>query len=163
MTKRFFIGTCAAVLMFLGAMSARAQTSNTCRGPIYTRKEVSKPARLIDEPNFKTLYEALGNGISARVKLDAILCRSGRITDIHVTDSQPPKAGEFVAAALSLVRFRPAEMNWHTVSQKQQFDFNINYEGVSEINSAAAMGRIVEELDIIGNRRITKEQIIGWI
>lgn len=165
MTKELFIRTFAAALMFFGSMSAAAQVSNpqTCRGPIYTRKEVNKPAKLIDQPNFKALYEAFGNNVSARVTLAAVLCRSGRITDIHVIDSQPPTFGEFVAAAVSLLRFKPAELNWHTVSQRQQLEFNINGYGVSGIDSGAAAGRRIEELDIIGNRRMTKEQILAWI
>src|ERR1051325_4288257 len=153
-----------AISMSLAAAQSRGSSDNhTCRGPIYTRKDVTKPAKMTDQLNFSALYEAFGKGVSGEVKLEAVLCRSGRITDVREIDSRPPKIGEYVAAALSLLRFKPAEMNWHTVSQRQQFEFNINGYGVSAIDSAAAAGRLVEELDIIGHRRMTKEQILTWI
>ena len=152
-------------LLLLFASSAAAQILNPekCRGPVYSRKEVTKPAKLIDQPNFKNLYEAFGNDISGRVTIDAVLCRSGRVTDIRVVSSQPPKIGEFVAAAVSLVRFKPAELNWHTVSQRQQFEFSISGGDSSPIEAAAAAGRMIEELDVIGNRRMTRDQILTWI
>lgn len=140
--------------------SAQVSTFEQCRGPIYNRKDVSKPAAKIGHPDFRALFEAFGRDISGHVKLEAVLCRSGRVTDIRVTDSQPPEIGEFVAAALSLVDFKPAELNWHTVSQTQQFEFHINQTGVSPIDSAAASGRQIEELDIMGNRRLTKDEIL---
>ncbi len=165
MTKRLLIAIFAALIIHMCLRSAFAQGSGpqTCRGPIYTREQVGKSAKLIDQPNFKALFEALGNDISARVKLDAVLCRSGRVTDIHVLSSQPPGAGEFVAAAVSLMRFKPAETNWHTVSQRQHFEFSINASENSKIVSTAALGRLVEELEIVGNRRLTMDQIVGWI
>lgn len=142
--------------------SAQVSTSEKCPGPIYSRKEVSKPAK-IGHPNLSALHEAFGRDVSGRVKLEAVLCRSGRVTDIRVTDSQPPEIGEFVAAALSLMGFKPAELNWHTVSQRQQFEFSINQDGVSPIDSAAAAGRQIEDLDIMGNRRLTKDEILQLI
>ena len=165
MIERFPMIALVFIGLSLCAFSTSAQNADPqeCRGPLYTRKEVTKPAKMTDQLNFKALYEAFGKGVSGEVKLEAVLCRSGRITDIRVIDSRPPKIGEYVAAALSLVRFKPAEMNWHTVSQRQQFEFNINGYGVSAIDSAAAAGRLVEELDIIGHRRMTKEQILTWI
>jgi hypothetical protein len=163
--QRLFTAAFALTLMSLYAFSTLAQIPDPqkCRGPIYSRKEVTKPAKMIDQPNFKALYEAFGNDVSGQVKLEAIFCRSGRITDIQVIDSQPPKIGEFVAAALSLVSFKPAELNWHTVSQRQEFEFSINQSGVSEIDAAAAAGRLIEHVDIVGNRRITRNQILSWI
>src|SRR5437899_11389975 len=151
MIQRFLIIAVALIAMLLGVLSTSAQVPDPqkCRGPIYSRKDVTKPAKVIGEPNFKALYEAFGNGVSGKVKLEAVLCRSGRVTDIRVIDSQPPKIGEFVAAAIGLVRFTPAELNWHSVSQRQQFEFNINDYGVSAIDSSAAVGRRVEELEIV--------------
>jgi TonB family protein len=159
-------GAITFLLLWL-AISASAQNtglgSEACPGRVYTRKEVSRPAKMIDEPNFKHLYEVFGNGINGRVRLAAVLCRSGQVTDIRVINSEPPKIGELVAAALRLVRFKPAEMNWHTVSQRQQFEFNVNNRNGSLINVAAAAARSIDALDIIGNRRMTKDQILALI
>src|SRR6266508_2476262 len=165
MIERFLTMAFALMMMSWCVLSTVAQASDSekCRGPIYGPKEVAKRARMIEQPNFKALYEAFGNDLSGRVTLEAILCRSGGVTDIRVINSQPPKIGEFVAKAVSLVRFKPAELNWHTVSQRQQFEFSFNESGISEIDAAAAAGRRIEELVIMGNRRMTRDQILGWI
>jgi hypothetical protein len=148
-------------IIVVPAQNRESENRPECPGPTYSSKQVTKPAKMIDQPNFKALYEAFGNDVSGRVRLEAIFCRSGRVTDIRVADSQPPKIGEFVAAAVSLVRFRPAELNWHTVSQRMQFEFSINESGVSEIDAAAAAGRRIEELGVMGNRRMTAKQILA--
>ncbi len=157
------LGAITFLIVFLTFSAAAQVPGEKCRGPIYKGNQVSKPAKMIDQPNFSVLYRAFGNDVSGRVTLEAVLCRSGRITDIRLIDSQPPKIGEFVAAALTLVRFKPAELNWHTVSQRRQFEFNFNQSEPSPIDAAAAAGRLVEELDIMGNRRLTHEQILQLI
>ncbi|HSP64328.1 MAG TPA: POTRA domain-containing protein, partial [Pyrinomonadaceae bacterium] len=45
------------------------------------------------------------------------------------------------------------------------FEFSINDVGVGvkEISATDAAGRLIEDLDIIGNRRITAKQILSWI
>ena len=125
-----------------------------CRGPVYDRKDVTKPAIVREQPDFHTLFEALGAQTPIHVTLDAVLCRSGRVTDIKVTKSEPPNAAEWVVGAVSLITFSRAELNWHTVSQKQTFDFRFNQRGTP---------RLVDEVDIVGNRRLTKEEILAWI
>jgi hypothetical protein len=165
--KRFnLLGLLAVFSLF--AVSAPAQSriidGGKCSGKIYGAREVTRRARIIEQPDFKAIYEAFGRDVHARVSLEAVLCRSGRATDIRVIESAPPNVGEFVAAAVSLMRFAPAELNWHTVSQKQKFEFSINDSGsFEEIDPAAAVGRTLEHLDIIGNRRITAEQIRSWM
>lgn len=154
-----------AFLLVLPAFSAAAQPGGErCRGPIYNGNQVSKRAKLIDEPNFSALHQSFGKDVSGRVSLEAVLCRSGRITDIRLIHSEPPRIGDLVAAALSLVRFKPAELNWHTVSQREQFEFHIGDDWkLDAISSTAAKGRVVEELDVIGYRRMTLDQIMALI
>ncbi|HYX31061.1 MAG TPA: POTRA domain-containing protein [Pyrinomonadaceae bacterium] len=134
-----------------------------CRGPVYDREDVSKPAIVREQPDFHMLFDALGAQTQIHVTLDVVLCRSARVTDIRVTKSEPPNAAEWVVAAVSLISFTPAEMNWHTVSQGQRFDFRFNDRGVTTMNAAPSAKRLVEEVDIVGNRRVTKEEILGWI
>ncbi len=152
-------------LLLLISISARAQSSGSaqCPGRVYNRKEVALPAKVTDEPNFKHLFEVLGNEVRGHVTVDAVLCRTGRVTDIRVINSQPATIGEFVSAALSLVQFKTAELNWHTVSQSQRFEFNFNGANESSVDAAVAAGRLIEDLDVIGNRRTTKDQILAVI
>jgi len=44
-----------------------------------------------------------------------------------------------------------------------QFEFHINDSGGVSLDPAAAAGRLVEELDIVGNRRMDKEEILSSI
>jgi hypothetical protein len=167
MTNTFVALLAGAVISFT-AMTATAQSEGTfkspkCRGPIYTAQQVAKKARMIGSPNFSALYGAFGNDVSGSVSLEAVFCRSGRVTDIRVIESRPPKIGEFVAAAVSLLTFTPAEMNWHTVSQRMQLEFSINDGGGSPIDAAGAAGRLIDEIDVMGNRRLTAQEIRSWI
>ena len=167
MKKKFNLrGLLAISLLFAANAPAQSRIDNRgkCSGPIYNARDVTQRARIIRQPDFKAIYEAFGRDVHARVSLEAVLCRSGQVTDIRVIKSAPPNVGEFVARAVYLMRFTPAEMNWHTVSQRQRFEFSINDSGsFEEIDPAAAVGRLLEHLDIIGNRRIDAEQIRSWI
>jgi len=167
MKKKFNqLGLLAISLVFAANAPAQSRIDNRgkCSGPIYNARDVTRRAQIRGQPDFKAIYEAFGRDVHARVSLDAVLCRSGQVTDIRVVESAPPNVGEFVAAAVSLMRFTPAELNWHTVSQRQRFEFSINDSGsFEEIDPAAAVGRLLEHLDIVGNRRISDEQIRSWI
>jgi hypothetical protein len=166
MKKKFkLLGLLAVFALF--AAGAPGQTriidSGKCSGKIFDAREVTRRARIIKQPDFKVIYEPFGRDVHARVSVEAVLCRSGQATDIRVVESTLPNVGEFVAAAVSQIRFAPAELNWHTVSQRQKFEFLINEDGVKEISTAEAAGRAVERLEIIGNRRLTEKQILSWI
>lgn len=154
------------MLLPLRALAAPSQGlgSDTCRGPIYTAKEVARPAKFIEPADFEIIYKGFGRDLQAHFIVDAVLCRSGRVTDIKVIEISRPDITEFVIGAVSQVRFKPAEMNWHTVSQRQRFEFRINDGvGVKKFAPASSADRLVEDLDIMGNRRFTKDEILAWI
>jgi len=152
------------VFILLAVNCLAAQNDEKCRGPIYMAKEVTQRAKITLPIDLRAIYKAIGPDIHAHVTMDAVLCRSGRVTDIRVLENSLPKISEFVVGALSAVEFKPAEMNWHTVSQRQTFEFHFNDVSDSHrIDPVVAAGRLIEDLDVIGNRRLTKEQILEWI
>lgn len=167
MKKKFnLLGLLTVFSLFAASAPAQSRIiyGGKCSGKIYSARDVTRRARIIEQPNFNAIYEAFGRDVHARVSLEAVLCRSGRATDIRVVESAPPNVGEFVAAAVSLMRFAPAELNWHTVSQRQKFEFLINDDSdIKKIDPAAAAGRLLERLEIVGNRRISKQEILSWI
>ena len=61
------------------------------------------------------------------------------------------------------LRFTPAEMNWHTVSQRQRFEFGINERGIVGIAPGAAARRLVEAVEVMGYRRLTKDEILASV
>lgn len=153
------------MLLPLRALAAPSQGlgSDTCRGPIYTASEVTRRAKIIESANLEIIYKGFGRNLRAHFIVDSVLCRSGRVTDIKVIEISPADITGFVVDALSQIRFKPAEMNWHTVSQRQRFEFRINDNGVKTSSPASTGERLVEDLDIMGNRRFTKDEILAWI
>ncbi|MFZ0748394.1 MAG: POTRA domain-containing protein [Pyrinomonadaceae bacterium] len=94
-----------------------------------------------------------------------MLCRSGQVTDIRVIEGISPEINEFARAAVSLVEFEPAEIRWHSVSTRTRFElvYGPNEPGIKDVTATDAAKRLVESVDIIGNRRLTAREILSWI
>jgi len=139
--------------------------ADKCPGKIYSGKDVERRARIIDFKSLTIPKLATAHGVHGTVIINAVLCHNGRVTDIAVVQGLPFGVTENAISLVRNTRFSPAELNLHSVSQTMQFQFSVNdVSAVTErIDPAAAAGRLVEDLDFIGNRRLTKEQILGWI
>src|SRR5687768_3611191 len=116
--KRF---TRVGLLILLGVLPTSAQVDKKCSGRVYGASEVTKRARIIEGP--KLNFGLLGSLARARFVLEAVLCRSGQVTDIRVIEGISPEINEFARAAVSLVKFEPAELRWHSVSTRARFEF----------------------------------------
>ena len=140
-------------------------SADKCPGKIYSGKEVDRRARIIDFKSLTISNEAAAHDVHGTVIINAVLCHNGRVTDITVVQGLPFGVTENAISLVRNTRFSPAELNLHSVSQAMQFQFSVNdVSAVTErIDPAAAAGRLVEDLDFIGYRRLTKEQILGWI
>lgn len=154
-------------LVALAAIAAPAQIrDNTkCPAPIYGAREVTRRAKIIEGPRLSIIKRSVEPNARGRVIIEAVLCRSGRVTDIRIIQGLSPAINEFIVAAMSLVRFTPAEHAWHSVSQRIRFEieFGPNEPGIKVKTSAEAAGRTVESVGIIGHRRLTTNQILSWI
>jgi hypothetical protein len=158
--KRF---TRVGLLILLGVLPTSAQVDKKCSGRVYGAREVTKRARIIEGP--KLNVGLLGPIARARFVLEVVLCRSGQVTDIRVIEGMSPEINEFARAAVSLVEFEPAELRWHSVSQKMRFEleFGPNEPGIKVVTATDAANRLVESVDIIGDRRLTAKEIFSWI
>jgi hypothetical protein len=156
-------------LLFLLATPAPAQNPGTapgqCRGPIYSPNEVAKRAKIIEYADTSVLTKvATQYNFRGTIHAYAVLCRSGHVTDVQVTQKLPQNLDEFVVAAMVMMKFKPAELNWHTVSQRIKYELSINDDSkIKLIDAAQAAGRLVEEVDIVGNRRMDKDEILRSI
>ncbi|MFN2510438.1 MAG: TonB family protein [Pyrinomonadaceae bacterium] len=155
------------ILMLLFVVPAKAQHLNqnreeTCHGPVFSALELSRRATITSRPIPAMTQEALANDVHGRVVLEAVLCRTGRVTDLRVIKSLPYGITEKSLEAVRQIRFSPAEMNWHTVSQKMRFEFHFNESGV-EIDAEDAEGRTVEAIEVLGNRRLKANEIMSLI
>ena len=158
-------GKLIIIFMLLFLATAQAQNANqkqTCGGPVYLGSELTHRAKITSRSNPSLTPEALAHDVHGRVVVEAILCRTGRVTDLRVVEGLPYGMTERALAAVLQTRFTPAEMNWHTVSQKIRFEFGFNERGVG-IGLNDAVGRLVEAIEIVGNRRFTAKEILRWV
>jgi TonB family protein len=154
--------------MLLFVVPTKAQNVNqnrdeTCNGPVFTSEELSRRAKITSRPIPVMTKEALAHDVHGRVVLEAILCRTGRVTDLQVLESLPYGMTEKALEAVRLTKFVPAEKDWHTVSQRIRFEFHFNDRGLDKIAARDAEGRIVEAIEIVGNRRLTANEIMSSI
>ena len=169
--KRSFAsrGELFIILMLLFLVTAQAQNRNQkdrqekCAGPVYTYQQVTRRARITQPLDIKITEDARAHNVHGRIVVEAVLCRTGRVTDLRVTESLPYGMTESALEAVRRIAFTPAEMNWHTVSQRQRFEFLINDRGIREIVPGDAAGRLVEAVNVMGNRRLSKEEILRWM
>jgi TonB family protein len=108
-------------LMFLvvasGQDAGRDQAEETCAGPIYRAREVTRRAKItyIREPGYTE--KARSNGVRGRVVLTAVLCRTGKVTDIKVVKGLPDGLTEEAVESTRGIKFEPAEKDGEAVSQ----------------------------------------------
>ena len=139
--------------------------NGTCAGPIFRAAKVTRPARLINFGKLSLSNEAAQRNVRGTVVINAVLCRDGSVREIKVVRGLPLVTESAVNQLLN-ARFIPAELNFHSVSQALQFQFTIDDRGVSTVFKTefdAAPQRLVEDIDFLGMRRTTKEQILERI
>jgi len=158
------------IILMLGfpvtALAQNASQKNReekCKGPVYLGSEVTHHATITSRPIPSMTKEALAHDVHGRVVLETVLCRTGRVTDLRVVEGLPYGMTEKALEAVRQIRFTPAEMKWHTVSQKMRFDFGFNERGIGEIGLNDAVGRQIEAVEIVGNRRFSAAEILHWV
>jgi hypothetical protein len=166
MNKAITLMKLAIVLTLLSSAPARAQKDlATCSGPIFSSREVTQQAEITYRKIPEMTPEALTHDVRGCVKLEAVLCRNGRVTDVRVIEGLPYGMTAKAVESVLKMRFKPAEKNWHTVSEKMGFEFD--FGGVGERSEEIAIervaGRRIDALEIIGYRRLNREQILKWI
>ncbi len=162
--RRLFI--IAMVILPVAAQAQKAIQKNReekCAGPIYTIQEVTRRARITWPLDIKITEDARAHEVHGRIVVEAVLCRNSRVTDVRVTEGLPYGMTESALAAVRRLTFLPAEMNWHTVSQRQRFEFLINDSEIREVSPGDAAGRLVESVSVMGNRRLSREEIFRWV
>ena len=146
--------------------SAVAQTTSgftdneKCAGAVYKPDEVSRRAKFTSKPTPSYTDEARTNNVRGRVVLSAVLCQSGKITDIQVIESLPFGMTEQVIQAARQIKFTPAEKDRHEVSQSIRLEYNFGFIGGRHpLAQEPIAGRLVESVEINGLRFIQEEEI----
>ena len=158
---------CAQLLLAVASAAAQEATSaaaeDKCDGPVYKMTEVSRKAVVKKKPDPGFTEEARANNTSGTVSLAAVLCHTGRITDMQVLKALPHGLTEMAVAAASRVEFTPAEKDGRPVATHVRFEYNFNAYGGEDCKDGACAGRLVEELMIEGNRRLTDDELVRHV
>lgn len=127
----FLIAVVLITESFTSASGQGAKSENdeneTCSGQVYERKEVTRPAQ-IRLPVVLLTEEARAKNLRGTLSLTAVLCRTGRVTDIVVVKELPYGMTGRVVEALRRTKFTPAVKDGEEVSQKVRAEFRFNVD-----------------------------------
>lgn len=103
--------------------SDKTQPDVGCPGPIYPRSDVSQMAIITSElPPFFT-DDAIKNNVEGKIVLQAILCGTGRVSNITVENPLPSGLTERAMQILKLMQFQPAYLNSKPVAVMWRQEF----------------------------------------
>jgi Gram-negative bacterial TonB protein C-terminal/Surface antigen variable number repeat len=165
--------TAFCLLIILLPVSALAQSqppsqyppSPTCAGEIHPRNTISltQRAKITLKPAPVMTQEALSHDVHGGVVLEGVLCRTGRVTDLQVIEGLPYGMTARVVEAAMRVRFIPAQLNGQSVSQKIRFEYLFNVGDLGAITTKDAAHRLVETIEVVGNRRWRSSDIMSHV
>lgn len=150
----------ATTLLCAAASAQEGPThGDSCEGSVYKQNEVSRKAAIKRKPAPDFTAESRKGDATGIVRLTAVLCRTGRVTDIRVVKGLPDGLTESAVAAARGIEFTPAEKDGRPVSVSATFEYLINAYGEEACKPGECEARLVEELVVEGNRRLTDEEI----
>ena len=170
MRKAVFSILVILLLAFGFAAIAIAQNSNKpisdgkCAGRIYQPKETSLRANISSKPTPNYSAEAIAHNVRGRVVLSAVMCRSGKVTNVQVIESLPFGMTEKAIEAARAIKFQPAERNGRRVSEAFRLEYNFGFIG--DRGSPAqepTAGRLVEGVEITGLRSKSSQEIMAHL
>src|SRR6266480_1413941 len=95
-------------------------------GRIFSGKEVTSKARVLEKPEPTYTEAARKNQITGTVVLRAIFSSNGQVTNIHAVSGLSDGLTERAIAAAKQIRFVPATKDGHPVSMWMQLEYNFN-------------------------------------
>jgi TonB family protein len=93
---------------------------------IFSGKDVTSKARVLDKPEPTYTEAARKNQITGTVVLRAVFSSNGTITNIHTVSGLPDGLTERAIAAAKSIRFVPASKDGHPVSMWMELQYNFN-------------------------------------
>src|SRR5216683_5259469 len=93
---------------------------------IFSGKDVSSKARVLEKPEPTYTEAARKNQITGTVVLRAVFSSSGSVTNIHAVSGLPDGLTERAIGAARQIRFVPATKDGHPVSMWMELQYNFN-------------------------------------
>lgn len=94
----------------------RAQGEAQCPVPVYRLAEVTTKPRILSKPDPRYTEEARRGGVEGKVVVEAVLCATGKVTDVEVIKGLPAGLSEEAVRAARRIRFEPGQKDGETVS-----------------------------------------------
>jgi len=93
---------------------------------IFSGREVTSKARVLEKPEPTYTESARKNQITGTVTLRAVFSAGGSVTNIHAVSGLPDGLTERAIAAAKSIRFVPATKDGHPVSMWMELQYNFN-------------------------------------
>jgi len=93
---------------------------------IFSGKEVTSKAKVLEKPEPTYTEAARKNQITGTVTLRAVFSSGGQVTNIHAVSGLPDGLTERAIAAARQIRFVPASKDGHPVSMWMELQYNFN-------------------------------------
>jgi len=153
--------TLAVTARTFGQSPGGTAVGEKCDGPIYEPKDVSLQPKFGPRTSPDLTPEALAHSVRGRVVLSAVLCRTGKVTDVQVIEGLPFGMTEKVIEAARQIKFEPAERSGHRVSEVTRFEYEFSYIGDRRPPAREPVdGREIESVEISGLRSRQSEEIM---
>ncbi len=170
-TKRILVLTSITLLLTLavaaptlGQSPGGAAADEKCDGRIYEPREVSRRPKINSKPSPDFTAEARANDVRGRVVLSAVLCRTGKVTDIQVINGLPFGMTEKAIEAARHIEFQPAEKNGQRVSEIIKLEYDFSYVGDRRPPAQEPIaGRNIERVEITGLCSRPSEEIMSHL
>jgi len=105
---------------------AQKSQDEVCGDPIYGPKEVTRRAKITSITGPTYTEEARAKRVRGTVVLTAILCRTGKVTNIEVVQNLPYGLTERAVESTRAIKFQPAEKDGEVVSQRFRRECNFS-------------------------------------
>jgi len=99
---------------------------NDSENQIFSPRETSQKARIIDKPEPSYTENARKFGVQGTVVLRAVFSKDGEVTTIRVVRKLPHGLTQQAITAMRRIRFSPALKDGHPVSQYIEAQYNFN-------------------------------------
>lgn len=152
--RKFIALVASGLVMFTSASAqegGRDASGETCSGPVLKHSEASRRAIFHSRPSPSLTDDARTNAMRGQVVLSAVLCRSGRVTDIQVIEALPFGMTDRAVEAARQSRFSPAEKDGQAVAVATRFVFKFGYIGDrGPLAQEPLVGRMIESVEVGG-------------
>ena len=154
-----------AVCASIAAQGSRVGVNDEkCAARIYQSKEVTQRPKFGPRDSPGLTPEALAHGVRGRVVVSAVLCRTGKITDVQVIEGLPFGMTERVVEAARRIEFEPAMKDGRPVSEVIRIEYEFHFIG--EPRPAAKepiAGRMIETVEFSGLRSMPSDKLMAHV